>query len=102
MAPSFKAALLGCAIAISGMYGNAQAQPACGAMAEIEGLAEKYKELPVSFGRTEGGWTLTIWASEDGKTWTAVMVSPDGKIGCTIPGVHGTQWVPGELSGKGV
>ncbi len=30
------------------------------------------------------------------------MVSPDGQIGCIIPGVHGTNWVPGELAGKGV
>lgn len=102
MARSLKAAAFGCAIAFSSIIGNAAAQPACGTMSEIESLAEKYKELPVSFGQAEGGWTLTIWASEDGKTWTAVMVSPDGKIGCTIPGVHGTQWVPGELAGKGV
>jgi hypothetical protein len=102
MAPSLKAALLGCAIAFSPLFGNSEAQPACYPMPQIEEMAQKYKELPVSYGKAEGGWTLTIWASEDGKTWTALMVSPDGRLGCTIPGVHGTEWVPGELAGKGV
>ena len=27
---------------------------------------------------------------------------PDGRLGCIIPGVNGTDWVPGELAGKGV
>lgn len=102
MARSLKAAALGCAIGMFGLYSSpTYAQAACLPMAEVEKMAEKFKELPVSFGKAEGGWTLTIWANADGKTWTAVMVSPDGRMACPLPGVYGTDWVPGELSGKG-
>jgi hypothetical protein len=55
MAPSLKAALLGCAIAISSLFGNAEARPACYPMPQVEEMAQKYKELPVSYGKAEGG-----------------------------------------------
>ncbi len=56
MAQSLKAAALGCAIAMMGLHSSpSYAQGACAPMAQIEKMAEKYKEMPVSFGKAEGG-----------------------------------------------
>lgn len=95
MAPGFKTLAFGLAM---GFCGTAYAQSPCYPMQKIEEMAAKYGESPTSYGKMANGGTLVIWASKDGKTWTAVVITPDGKAGCII-GIDGTDWVP---SDKGV
>jgi hypothetical protein len=56
MALAFKPLAAGLAMAMFGAYSSPiHAQPACAPMAVIEQMAAKHKELPVSFGKAEGG-----------------------------------------------
>jgi hypothetical protein len=105
MARSFKAAAFGCAIAMFGLFSSAvYAQGACLLLPEFERQAfGEHKESPIHYGKSSNGWTMTVWVSEGGATWTIAAISPDGKIACVLG--DGTDWIDASSpkgKGKGV
>lgn len=56
-------------------------------------LQEGYNELPISFGLNKNGSLLQIFSSENGETWTAVVIRPN-RIGCIV--AAGTDWIQQE------
>lgn len=58
---------------------TAQAQQQCGPREVIkDGLANQYGEVPIARGLGEAGMMMELYASEDGKTWTLLIVHPNG------------------------
>ncbi|MBS4048177.1 MAG: hypothetical protein KG075_17660 [Alphaproteobacteria bacterium] len=105
MARSLKAAALGCAIVMMWLHSSpTYAQGACLPLAEFERQAYgQYKESPIHYGTASNGWTMTVWVSEGGATWTMAAISPDGKLACLLG--DGTDWIDASApkgKGKGV
>lgn len=105
MARALKAALLGCAIGMMGLIPSpSYAQGACLPLAEFERQAYgQYKESPIHYGTASNGWTMTVWVSEGGATWTLAAISPDGKVACVL--ADGQDWIDASApkgKGKGV
>ena len=70
--------------------GSLAAQPACAPYpAIVEHLAKQFGEHPVSQGGTDNGLLAQLFASDGGKTWTFVVIRPDG-IGCVVQA--GENW----------
>jgi hypothetical protein len=55
MARALKAVALAAVIAFTPVFSMAQQAGSCAPMPQVEEMAGKYKELPVSFGKAEGG-----------------------------------------------
>lgn len=91
MAPSYKAALLGCAIAISLQVGNAMAQPACGdAEQGHAALAKEFGEVPFFEGVDPQDREVRIFLNPKTGTWSLVIYPQEG-IGCLIVSGQGGQ-----------
>lgn len=57
--------------------------------AVIKHLANKYEEFPVAVGILASGFLMEIYASYEGKTWTAVSTAPGG-MSCVV--AAGENW----------
>ncbi len=42
-------------------------------------LAQKYQEVPVAMGVTNRGGLVEVLSTDDGKTWTIIISSPNGQ-----------------------
>ncbi len=56
-------------------------------------LAQKYRELPVAAGVTKRGGLVEVLSTGDGKTWTILISSPDGKA-CMVAAGEGWRALP--------
>lgn len=71
--------LLGLAAAARAEDSPAPATP-CGKYGEIrDKLTRDYGEEPVTRGLNKQGIVVEIWSSQGGRTWSAVMVGPNGQ-----------------------
>jgi len=78
------------AAAILALASPALSQPACAPSKEIEAeLSKQYQERKIAVGEMQAGGVLVIYATNDGKTWTAIREMPGG-IGCFL--TSGTGW----------
>ncbi len=69
---------------------NASAQVPCNQRTEIvTQLAGKYKEVPVAIGVTSKGHLVEVLSSENGRTWTIIVTTPDG-MSCVVS--FGESW----------
>jgi hypothetical protein len=61
-------------------FSSAQAaDPVCGAVDKVlSSLEEKFNERTIEYGKTEAGPLITLLSSEGGKTWTILVVFPNG------------------------
>lgn len=106
MTRALKASAAAAAIAILCSTANALAQGGCLPLPEFERQAHgQYKESPIHYGTASNGWTMTVWVSAGGATWTLAAISPDGKMACLLG--DGTDWIDasspkGKGKGKGV
>lgn len=80
------AALL--ALACSPAAAQGSCLPRADALAQ---LAEKYGETPYEIGLAADGAVLELIASEEGRTWTILRTTPDGRT-CTV--AAGEAWMP--------
>ena len=68
----------------------ALAQPACGPTKEFEAeLSKQFQEARIAVGEMQAGGILVIYATRDGKTWTALREMPGG-ISCFL--TSGERW----------
>jgi len=76
------------------------AQQACGPYDALrEGLERQYSEVVVGRGVGEGGMLMELFASADGKSWTLIIVHPNG-MACFA--ASGGDWQPVEaVRGEG-
>ncbi|CAN7492177.1 hypothetical protein LJR231_003444 [Phyllobacterium sp. LjRoot231] len=59
-------------------------QPQCGPFDQAEKqLHDKYHEISVTAGQLANGYTMVLFSSPNGETWTILYVSPE-KIACVI------------------
>ncbi len=73
--------------------GAAQQSP-CNQRDKVLGhLAQKYQELPVAVGVTNRGALVEVLSTEDGKTWTIIISSPDGQA-CMVASGEGWRGLP--------
>ncbi len=74
-------------VLISGLIlfgASASAQVPCTQRTEIvTELAGKYKEVPVAIGVTSKGHLVEVLSSENGRTWTIIVTTPDG-MSCVV------------------
>lgn len=71
--------LLAALVAVFLCLSPAMAQQQCGAREAIrDGLKNQYSEVPVARGLGGAGLMMELYASEDGKTWTLLIVHPNG------------------------
>ena len=78
------------AAAILALAFPAYGQPACAPSKEIEAeLQKQFQERRTAMGEMQAGGVLVIYATKDGKTWTAIREMPGG-IGCFL--TSGTDW----------
>lgn len=81
-------------IATAAVAQEAPQTPPCAPRAQIaEGLAQKYREVPVARGLTSEGLMIEVFASEGGG-FTVLMNRPDG-ISCIMAG--GESWEMREI-----
>lgn len=65
-------------------------QPTCAPVQVVtQVLAESYGERPVADGLADSGQLVRLYRSEDGATWTLVLVSPIG-VACLL--ISGRAW----------
>lgn len=78
---SSKAALsLALALALAPIPALSQQQAPCGpSKGVIASLKARYGETPAAFGLMHNGSLFQIFATPDGKTWTAVVATPEGQ-----------------------
>jgi len=85
------------AILVFAVAANAQQGPVCGGKEIVEDLANGYGEAPVVTGMMPGA-AMQVWASEEGDTWTVLIITPE-KICAVFAGggldMHGAEY-PGE------
>ena len=68
----------------------AQQPPACAPLPMIEAEpAREYNEARVAAAADQRGFVLAIYATADGKTWTAISITADGS-GCLLG--SGSNW----------
>ncbi len=73
--------------------GAAQQSP-CNQRDKVLGhLAQNYQELPVAVGVTNRGALVEVLSTDDGKTWTIIISSPDGKA-CMVATGEGWRALP--------
>lgn len=64
--------------------------PGCDTFRSVESqLAEKHRETPAAIGLSADGSLLTIFATPDGKTWTAILTDANG-VACVVD--EGRNW----------
>ena len=64
--------------------------PRCdGVEAMLGALQREYAEVPVARGMASDGLSLIVTVAPDGRTWTAVMLGPNGKA-CIM--IEGDAW----------
>ncbi len=51
-------------------------------------LAEKYGEAPVAVGLTSAGGLVEVLTTDDGRTWTIIVTTPQG-ISCLVAAGEG-------------
>lgn len=68
------------------------------ALSEV--LASRYHESPQRVGVTRQGAMMLEFASDEGRTWTIVLVQPGGKVACVLAAGTSLEDVsePGERS----
>ncbi len=77
----------------------AQDKTLCNKRTEVmKNLAENYSENTVGIGMSSNGGVLEILTSKDGKTWTALLTTPDGKS-CLV--AMGNAWESLKLASTG-
>jgi hypothetical protein len=77
-------------VALLPMAAVAQQPPACAPLPAIEAeLAREYGVARVAAAADQRGFVLAIYATADGKTWTAIRVMADGS-GCLLG--SGSNW----------
>ena len=60
-------------------FAQAPRQSSCGQYVEIrKQLIKKYGEQPIAGGLNKAGRMTQVFAREDGKSWTIIVVYPDG------------------------
>jgi len=65
-------------------------EPVCGDRAKVlTSLAAKYSESPVAVGVTASGGLIEVLSSPDGRTWTILYSTPDGRS-CLV--ASGESW----------
>ena len=52
-------------------------------------LETKFAESPISMGVTDGGGLIEVLATDDGKTWTIIVTTPQG-MSCLV--AAGEDW----------
>ena len=62
-------------------------------------LAQRYRESPQRMGVTRQGAMMLEFASDEGRTWTVVLVQPGGKVACVLAAGTSLEDV-GELPGE--
>lgn len=88
--------LIACMIWLASCAAAFAATPQCAKLAEVlAGLATNYKEATIWSGVLPNGQMLSITATADRSTWTALAVQPDG-MACLLS--SGPSWVEGEMS----
>ena len=74
------------------LCGAPAAQPNCDSVDRIRRhLLEQFRESPVGRGLNSRGLTVEVFASPGGRTWSIVVVGPDG-WGCLVE--EGENWRP--------
>jgi len=64
-------------------------QVPCGERTAMLGhLAEKYGETAIGIGLSEEGNAVELLISKDGKSWSILLTSPDGKSCLVSSGAH--------------
>lgn len=59
-------------------------QQQCGPFDQAEKqLREKYNEIAITAGALGNGYTMALFSSPNGETWTILYISPD-KMSCVI------------------
>ena len=77
----------------------AAAQNSCGPReAVLELLTGQYDEATVAIGLATTGGVIEVLASDDGRTWTIMMTSPDG-TSCVV--ASGEAWIDVIRAAKG-
>jgi len=64
-------------------------EPMCGTLAEIEAGVAPEVRVQQGIGQMNGAHMTLTYATPDGATWTAVVVSPNGRA-CVVD--FGTDW----------
>jgi hypothetical protein len=79
---------------IAAPAGAAAQQVPCNKRDDVLGhLAKKYQEVPVAIGVTNRGGLVEVLSAGDGKTWTIIISSPDGKA-CMVAAGEGWRDLP--------
>ena len=83
-------ATIAAALLLSAAPSLAQQPPGCAPLPMIEAeLAREYSEARVATAADQRGFILAIYATKDGKTWTAIRVMADG-MACLLG--SGSNW----------
>ncbi len=70
------------------------AQVTCNQRDNVLGhLAQKYQEVPIALGVTNRGGLVEVLSTGDGKTWTIIISTPDGRS-CMIAAGESWRMVP--------
>lgn len=73
---------------------SAAQQVPCNKRDDVLGhLAQKYQEVPVAIGVTNRGSLVEVLSTDDGKTWTIIISSPDGEA-CMVAAGEGWRALP--------
>lgn len=72
----------------------AAAAPTCNARdSVVQSLGNKYREVPVAAGITNGGKLIEVLSNDSGTTWTIIVTTPQG-VSCLIAAGEGWRMVP--------
>jgi hypothetical protein len=67
----------------------------------LENLAGRYQEVPVAAGITNQGALVEVLTTDDGRTWTIIITTPQG-ISCLVAAGEGWRQVkPARPQGTG-
>jgi hypothetical protein len=74
-------------------------QMLCNERSEVmKNLSANYSEAPAALGMASNGGVLEVMTSKDGKTWTVLLTTPDGKS-CLV--AMGNSWENIKLAAAG-
>ena len=84
MRPQWLVAALAAAITVLLQSGSATALGPCEQRDNlIAALAERYREVPIALGVTNGGSLVEVLQNRTSETWTLIVTSPQG-ISCLV------------------
>lgn len=81
------------------IFAGQSVEPVCGVRAKVlAALSAKYSESPVAVGVTANGGLIELLSAPDGRTWTILYSTPNGKT-CLVASGESWQEITPETTG---